>query len=67
MIERIVSLQYRCLNLFMGFHRPTYLSERVILNFYVNSYDTRGSDMKLYLPTLRKASYWNGFTPLPLY
>ena len=33
---------------------PTYLSDSIVMNFDVNGYDTRGSDMKLYLPTLRK-------------
>ena len=33
---------------------PTYLSDRVAKNFDVNGYDTRASDMELYLPTLRK-------------
>ena len=40
---------------------PTYLSDRVVMIFYVNAYDTRGSDMELYLPTLRKESYRNSF------
>ena len=40
---------------------PTYLSDRVVMNFNVNGYDTRGSDMELYLPTLRKESYRNSF------
>ena len=40
---------------------PTYLSDRVVMNFDVNGYDTRGSDMELYLPTLRKESYRNSF------
>ena len=35
---------------------PTYLSDRVVMNFDVNGYDTRGSDMELYLPTLRKGT-----------
>ena len=29
---------------------PTYLSDRVVVHFDVNGYDTRGSDMGLYLP-----------------
>ena len=33
---------------------PTYPSDRIIMNFYVNGYGTRGYDMELYLPTLRK-------------
>ena len=40
---------------------PTYLSDRVVMNFDVNGYDTRGSNMELYLPTLRKESYRNSF------
>ena len=40
---------------------PTYLSDRIVMNFDVNSYDTRGSDMDLYLPTLRKEVYRNIF------
>ena len=40
---------------------PTYLSDRVVMNFDVNGYDTRGLDMELYLPTLRKESYRNSF------
>ena len=40
---------------------PTYLSDRVVMKFDVNDYDTRGSDMELYLPTLRKESYRNNF------
>ena len=40
---------------------PTYLSGRFVMNFDVNGYDTRGSDMELYLPTLRKESYRNSF------
>ena len=31
------------------------------MNFDVNGYDTRGSDMDLYLPTLRKEAYRNNF------
>ena len=31
------------------------------MNFDVNGYDTRGSDMDLYLPTLRKEAYRNSF------
>ena len=33
---------------------PTYLSDRIIMNFYVNGYGARGYDMELYLLTLRK-------------
>ena len=40
---------------------PTYLSDRVVMNFEVNGYDTRGSDMELYLPTLRKEANRNSF------
>ena len=40
---------------------PTYLSDRIVMNFDVNGYDTRGSDMDLYLPTLRKEVYRNSF------
>ena len=38
---------------------PAYLSDRIVMNFDVNGYDTRGSDMELYLPTLRKDMYRN--------
>ena len=44
----------------MGF-APTHLSDRVVMNFYVDGYDTRVSNMKLYLPTLRKEAYRNNF------
>ena len=40
---------------------PTYLSDRIVMNFDVNGFDTRGSDMDLYLPTLRKEVYRNSF------
>ena len=40
---------------------PTYLSDRIVMNFDVNGYDTRGSDMDLYLPTIRKEVYRNSF------
>ena len=40
---------------------PTYLSDRVVMNFDVNGYNTRTSDMELYLPTLRKEAYRNSF------
>ena len=33
---------------------PTYLSDRIDMDFYVNGYNTGGSYMDLYLPTLRK-------------
>ena len=39
---------------------PTYLTDRVVMNFDVNGYDTRGSDMELYL-TLREEAYRNSF------
>ena len=34
---------------------------RIVMNFDVNGYDTRGSDMDLYLPTLRKEAHRNSF------
>ena len=40
---------------------PTYLSDRIVMHFDVNGYDTRGSDMDLYLPTLRKEVYRYSF------
>ena len=40
---------------------PTYLSDRIVMNFDVNGYDTRASDMELYLPTLRKEAFRNSF------
>ena len=40
---------------------PTYLSDRIVVNFDVNSYDTKGSDMDSYLPTLRKEAYRSSF------
>ena len=40
---------------------PTYLSDRIVMNFDVNGYDTRGSDMEWYLPTLRKDMYQYSF------
>ena len=40
---------------------PTYLSDRIVMNFGVNGYDTRESDMDLYFPTLRKDAYRNNF------
>ena len=40
---------------------PTYLSDRIVMNFDVNGYGTRGSDVDLYLPTLRKEVYRNSF------
>ena len=39
----------------------TYLSDLIVMNFDVNGYDVRGSDIELYLPTLRKDMYWNSF------
>ena len=40
---------------------PTYPSDPIVMNFDVNGYDTRGSDMELYLPTLHKDMYRNSF------
>ena len=40
---------------------PTYLSDHIVMNFDGNSYDTRGSDIELYLPTLRKDIFRNSF------
>ena len=40
---------------------PTYLSDRIVMNFDVNGYATRGSDMDLYLPTLHKETYRHSF------
>ena len=40
---------------------PTCLSDHIVINFDVNGYDTRGSDMELYLPTLHKDMYRNSF------
>ena len=40
---------------------PTNLSDRIVMNFYANGYDTRGSNMELYLPTLPKEAYQNSF------
>ena len=40
---------------------PTHLLDRVVMDFDVNGYDTRGSDMELYLPTPRKEAYRNNF------
>ena len=42
---------------------PTYLSlsDRIVMNFDVNGYDTIGSDMDSHLPTLRKEAYRNSF------
>ena len=40
---------------------PTYLSDRIVMNFDVNGYDNRGSDMDLYLPKLHKEAYRNSF------
>ena len=34
---------------------PTYLSDRFVMNFDVNGYDTRGSDMESYLPRCVKS------------
>ena len=38
---------------------PTYLSNRIVINFDVYGYDTGGSDMDLYVPTLPKEAYRN--------
>ena len=38
---------------------PTILSDQIVMN--VNGYDTRGSVMELYLPTLRKGAFRNNF------
>ena len=45
--------------MFKAIHRiaPTYLSDRIVMNFDVNGYDTRGSDMEWYLPTLGKSHF----------
>ena len=40
---------------------PTYLSDRIVMDVDVNGYDTRGSDMELYLPTLYEDMYRNSF------
>ena len=45
---------------------PTYLSDRIVMNFDVNGYDTRGSDMDLYLPTLGKEVYRSSWQNLHL-
>ena len=37
----------------------TYLSNCIVMNFDVNGYHTRGSDMAFYLPTLRKEAFRN--------
>ena len=36
-------------------------SDRIVMKFYVNGYDTKGSDMDLYLPTLHEEAYGNSF------
>ena len=36
-----------------------YFSDRIVMNFDVNGYDTRGLYMDLYLPTPRKDAYRN--------
>ena len=41
---------------------PTYLSDSFVMNFDVIGYDTRWSDMGLYLPTLHEEAYPNSFT-----
>ena len=40
---------------------PTYLSDRIVMDFDVNGYDARGSDMDLYLRTPHKEAYRNTF------
>ena len=40
---------------------PTYPSDRIVVNFDVNGYDTRWSDMDLHLPTLHNETYRNSF------
>ena len=40
---------------------PTYLSNRIVMNFDVNGYDTKGSDMDFYLPALHKEAYRNSY------
>ena len=40
---------------------PTYRSDRIVVNFDVNGYDTRGSDMEFYLPMLRQEAFRNSF------
>ena len=50
--EAIIFLRYWCLKLSMGLrHAP---SDRIVMNFDANGYDTRGSEMDLYLITLCK-------------
>ena len=50
--ETIIFLRYWCLKLSMGLrHAP---SDRIVMNFDANGYDTRGSEMDLYLITLCK-------------
>ena len=63
MIEEIIFLQYWCLKLFITGIAQTYLSDRIVMNFDVNGYDTRGSDMDLYFHTLRKEDYRNSYCP----
>ena len=38
---------------------PTYPSDRIVMEFYVNGYAIRGSDMEIYLPRLRKEAFGN--------
>ena len=40
---------------------PTNLSDRIVMNFYAYGYDTTGSNMELYLPTLPKEANRNSF------
>ena len=41
--------------------QTTHFHDRIVMNFYINGYDTRGSDMDLCLLTLRKEAYRNSF------
>ena len=38
---------------------PMYLSDRIVMTFDANGYDTKGSDMDLYLASLHKEAYGN--------
>ena len=40
---------------------PIHLSGRIVMNFDVNGYDPKGSDMDVYVPTMRKEAYRNSF------
>ena len=54
---------FRTVMMFKAIHciAPTYLSDRIVMDFDVNGNDTRGSVTDLYLPTLRKEAYRNSF------